>query len=75
MVHSEWRWVYGSQKFINNQTVGFGFPHHGGRYRPGKKPFSSSVCSSGTCMENFLSGGETLSPPGGAGSKDPSKST
>ena len=39
---------------ISNQSVGLGFKHYAGRYRPGGLPFSSPVCSRCNCMEGFI---------------------
>ena len=40
------------------------FSHHGGRYRPGRPPFSSPVCLRCTCMEGFLIRGWDIIFPG-----------
>ena len=53
------RWLHVPQP-ISNQSVGFGFPHLSGRYRPGGSAVSSPGCWSYREMEGFLTRGWEL---------------
>ena len=53
------RWLHEPQP-ISNHSVGFGFPHPAGRYRPGRSAFTSPGCWSCRDMEGFLTRGWEL---------------
>ena len=56
------RWLHEPQP-ISNQTVGLGFPHPAGRYRPEGSGLTSPSCWSCRCMEGFLMRGWELILP------------
>ena len=52
---------------ISDQSIGVGFPHSAGWYRPGGSLFSSLVCCSCRFISGFLVRGRLLIPPGCGG--------
>ena len=60
------RWFHEPQA-ISNHPVEFGFPHPGGRYRPGGAEFTSPGCWSCIDMDGILTRGWELIFPGCGG--------
>ena len=56
------RWLHEPQP-VSDQSMGLGFPHRAGPYRPGESPFTSPCCRRCRCMQlNIVRGWGLILP-------------